>query len=701
MLFIFRSYSSSEVLRYGSGSPPVGIDQILRNSKVRFAKIKSRRSDESFQGDSAGSFLGGSSSIEIPNDESSKSDIVLKRDGTGPTVVGYVNDFRNERQRPLARALVEQKVDAIEKVVTAAAQTAVKRCSISKNGKKHTETHCSDLNTTLFAYNSAWFPRILCGQEVMSGDVIEVPVGCEDYEVGLSTVPKPPVSGDGMDPIVIKSSLEDIFEPESLESVHCDVPCKQQKDMQGLRRFVAGEQWTITFTDADAFSNGNARLERLEHREDHFYSTQSFKSSVPHTFFNWSQYSHLNTNSIDWLSARNKAVYLVDRSCSTPGSRRHKYFSAMSAVVPVDSYGLCGHNIEVPHEISIGTSEGRVEIMKKYRVVLAFDPSTEKDHISPMIWDAIASGSVPVVVGAENMRSHLPEGSFVWSGDFSNWDELANHVKELLDNKSMWESYHTWRSDERVMSRFSVRYEFARTSAICRLCRWSYAKKYGLGWNDERQEVSEPSFRRRLCVSGTNKIISTPFQEAWFSKNDQIQDSHEPIQEGPDTCGSTKVDFVLKSKGLRVDRKVSMHDSVVDITLKEIFQDASSAAVVLRLTFPGIENIAGAHFKHTHRLVPTSRTHQVSSASMQDGNKKVTVMLDWVSNITSPSKSTLEVVVMEDSEIWKEGDVKRVRIVLEDFDAKNEKESEFFPSAFCKKMIKDFSDPLHIFFAAS
>jgi hypothetical protein len=147
-----------------------------------------------------------------------------------------------------------------------------------------------------------------------------------------------------------------------------------------------------------------------------------------------------------------------------------------------------------------------------------------------------------------------------------------------------------------------------------------------------------------------------------------------------------------------VDRKVSMHDGVVDITLKDVSQAANSAAVVLRLTFPGIENTAGAHFKHTHKLVPTSRIHQLSSASMQDANRKVTVMLDWVSNIASPSKSILEVVVMEDGEIWKEGDVKRIRIVLEDFDAKNEKQFEFFPSSFLKKMVKDFSDPLDLFY---
>lgn len=698
MLLIFRSDITGQAGRHGSGSPPVGIDQILRDSKTVVSKMQSRLSKAKFQGDSAGTFLDSSSSIQVPNGESSKTEIILKREGSGPTIVGYVNDFQNERQRSLLGVPIEQKVDAVDKVVAVAAGTAVKPCSTFKNGKKYTEKQCSDPNIIQFAYNSAWFPRMLCGQDVKPGEVVRLPVACEDFEVGLSTVSKPPVSGDGMQPIVIKSRLEEMLEPESLESVDCDIPCKQQTDMLGLHRVVAGEQWTITYTDADTFSNGNARIERLGHREDHFYSTQSFKSSVPQTFFNWSQYGHLNREPIDWLSARKKAVYLVDRSCSTPGSRRHKYFNAISAVAPVDSYGSCGHNKDVPQGMSIATSEGRIEIMKKYRVVLAFDASTEKDHISPMIWDAIASGSVAVVVGAENMQSHLPQGSFVCSGDFSSWDELASHVKELLENKSLWESYQTWRSDESVMSRFRARYEFARTSATCRLCRWSYAKKYGLGWNDERQEVSEPISGRRLCAVEPNSVISKPFQEAWFSKDVQIQDVGEHGREGANVCGSTNADSVLESNGLRVDRMVSMHDGVIDITLKEVSQGPNRAALVLRLTFPGMENIGGAHFQHTHKLVPTSGMDLVSSASMQDTKRKVTVMSDWLSNIVSPSKSVVELVVMKDGEIWKEGGVQRVRIVLEDLDEKNEKTTEFFPSAFCKKMIKDFSDPLDIFY---
>ena len=42
---------------------------------------------------------------------------------------------------------------------------------------------------------------------------------------------------------------------------------------------------------------------------------------------------------------------------------------------------------------------------------------------------------------------------------------------------------------------------------------------------------------------------------------------------------------------------------------------------------------------------------------------------------------------------------KRIRVISEDVDVKNDKMTEFFPSSFCKKMIKDFVDPLELFVA--
>ena len=104
--------------------------------------------------------------------------------------------------------------------------------------------------------------------------------------------------------------------------------------------------------------------------------------------------------------------------------------------------------MDFPSDKDISKLEDRLELMNQYKVVLAFDVSSDKDHISDYIWEAFLSGSVPVVVGADNIKEHLPAGSYVDSRSFGDWDELAQYVVKMRKNRTEWESYHKWRDDE-------------------------------------------------------------------------------------------------------------------------------------------------------------------------------------------------------------------------------------------------------------
>eukprot|EP00980_Cylindrotheca_fusiformis_P012334 scaffold3020_cov118-Cylindrotheca_fusiformis.AAC.4 len=696
--FMFSSqHISGSPNNLSAGSRPLGLEEMLKDSKKGIALLEH-----------AVDFHQGSSNDDknrrIPPQPNRKTDIlsvVVEKKGTGPTNIAYAKDFADEREHPAIKTAIENTEDVTKTVSDLMGGASVKPCRVPKDDGFYFDSRCTYPDSTIVAYNAAWFHRTWCGQEIKPRTAVTMTEHCADHIVYLSEIDPPPLSGQDTEPVIIRSQNKGIVDARDLETIECNIKCMQEKDMQGSQRFVDGEPWSITYTDDDAFANGHARIERLAYRRDHFYSTQSFTSAVPHTFFDWSKYNLREHPALDWATAKAKAVYLVDSKCSGHDSRRHRYFGAIAEVLAVDSYGSCAHNTDLADGMTLETSEGRIAIMKRYRIVLAFDAGTDKDHISPMIWDALISGAVPVIVGAENMKSHLPSDSFVWSGNFHSWNELAVYVKQLVEDEKKWNFYQAWRNNETSLSLFEAKYDFARVSTVCRLCRWAYATKHGLGWSQEKQTVVEPNALRKLCTSQSTALILKPFAETWLSRLDKKDSMFHADQTDHEECNSMMADSKIEARDFRIRRVAAMHDGVTDIIVKEVDRDDEQRNILLVLTF-GVENFDGAYFENTHALTPTSRPHGVSSLSIQDGSVKVTVLSDWVTRISSPTKGSVEILIQKSSEapVGKEYP-KRIRIIHEDFDSKNDKVTEFYPSVFCKKMIQDFVDPLDLFYNSS
>jgi hypothetical protein len=83
----------------------------------------------------------------------------------------------------------------------------------------------------------------------------------------------------------------------------------------------------------------------------------------------------------------------------------------------------------------------------------------------------------------------------------------------------------------------------------------------------------------------------------------------------------------------------------------------------------------------------------------------VTIVADWVTKIWSPDEGMLEIVVVEKDENDKQPKSpllphipKRMRIIIEDMNSIHDKMTEYFPSSFASRVIKDFVDPLEIYY---
>ncbi len=638
--------------------------------------------------------------------------IVVDKNGSGPTSVAYVRDLAAERANPAFRHDSIRATDSSSLVASLVGKSKVTGCFFHREKQEdgqsvlNKQAACMDPTTPQIAYNTANFSRIWCGHEIAPNSAVVISEHCDDPVVHLFPNETPPASGRGMPPMILKSQQNNINVETTFQSVTCDIPCLQEPgitvtDGEG-RRFFQGEPWMILQTQADSAFYPHAMIERTKYRQDIYYSTQSFKSSVPLSFFDPERYSLRNRPAVSFESTKPKAVYMINSSCASPSSKRQKYFAAISKVFPVESLGGCHHNTDVPEGMTMQTLEGRVALMKQYRFVLAFDGTTEKDHISPIIWEALLSGTVPVIVGADNIRLHLPTRSFIDAGAYSDWDELAQAIYRINTRKEEWESYHVWRTDEKELAKFEAIYEFTKTSPICRLCRWGYAKKYGLGWDQVKQVVTETHVSRSLCTTSETGLASKPFREEWISRSQEDEIVvNQKVGAGQESCSSTAESTIDNGSTFKIHRRLVNHDGVTDLLIAKIERASTKHKLVLRLHFSGVRNSDAAHFANSHTTVAgLEHGPSVTSVSIQDDFTKVTIVVDWVTIISCPREGVLEVVVAEEDENAERPNIsKRLRVIVEDINAIHDKMTEYFPSSFATRMIKDFVDPLEVYYA--
>jgi hypothetical protein len=112
----------------------------------------------------------------------------------------------------------------------------------------------------------------------------------------------------------------------------------------------------------------------------------------------------------------------VSSTSLSQASKHQKYFSAKASKIEVHAIGTCHHSAELPIGMTMDTIHSRVSIMKDCPMVLALDPTTEKDHLSEIIWEAFMLGAVPVIVGAKDLKTdhHLAPHLAILGGVFTS-----------------------------------------------------------------------------------------------------------------------------------------------------------------------------------------------------------------------------------------------------------------------------------------
>jgi len=309
-----------------------------------------------------------------------------------------------------------------------------------------------------------------------------------------------------------------------------------------------------------------------------------------------------------------------------------------------------------------------------------------------------------VYYGANNIAEHVPKNSIINAAEVGTKVATAELVKKMMNNRTLWESYHEWRKDGVFPPDLAHKYGFLKTVPYCRMCKWAHAKTHGLGWNHTTQTIQEPALPRTLCIA-ENGLLQAPFVESWLESTDE---SMHPIQKA-DSCtnpGNTPTNSespqVLQLGDFRVERTVVAHDGVVDMVISDAHSHGSKE-LILQVEIP-IRNWEGAHFRDVHRQIATSNhVGLMSSIVIQDASSRVTLLTNWQTAISCPSTNgTIHVSILGSMEENLLGDeTRRIRFLVEDVDPVRDVSSEYAMSPYAHNFIQDFLDPLALFYVDS
>lgn len=83
-----------------------------------------------------------------------------------------------------------------------------------------------------------------------------------------------------------------------------------------------------------------------------------------------------------------------------------------------------------------GSPEDKSEIMKQYRFTYAFENyDNDCGYITEKIFDAFSNGTIPIYLGAANIRDYIPDDCFIDMRTFNTLESLHYYI-ESIDEKT-------------------------------------------------------------------------------------------------------------------------------------------------------------------------------------------------------------------------------------------------------------------------
>lgn len=301
-------------------------------------------------------------------------------------------------------------------------------------------------------------------------------------------------------PVKVSQNLKPIHISDGRRKVKCDVPCYWPENSGGIIKSLTIDELGIKLTMSMEGEKNHPSLRLSTKSSKRIFATTRFDSEIPMPYYDWPWTMYLQqkptgpdiwskngiqTPHVPWESVSKAGVFIA-RNCKSK-SGREKLVEELMTLLPVKSVSSCLNNLRLPP----AELADKRKLMRQYAFYFAFENEITQDYITEKLWSTFGAGVLPVYFGAPNIKDHVPEHSIVNVADYDSRADLANHLKEILKNKDLYDSYHEWRY--KPLPDFFVRkYNFTHVHSECRTCRWASAKLNGLKWDAEQQAVSYP-----------------------------------------------------------------------------------------------------------------------------------------------------------------------------------------------------------------
>ena len=82
-----------------------------------------------------------------------------------------------------------------------------------------------------------------------------------------------------------------------------------------------------------------------------------------------------------------------------------------------------------------GTAKNKKEMMRRAKFALVYENMRYNDYVSEKIYEAINVGTVPIYLGAPNIREYIPEACFIDKDHFGTYDELYDFIINMSDKE--------------------------------------------------------------------------------------------------------------------------------------------------------------------------------------------------------------------------------------------------------------------------
>ncbi|CAF2980115.1 unnamed protein product [Rotaria sp. Silwood2] len=145
-------------------------------------------------------------------------------------------------------------------------------------------------------------------------------------------------------------------------------------------------------------------------------------------------------------------VWIIS-NCNAHNSREG-FVQRLMQEIKIDSYGTCLNN----RKGYAARMTDNIHAYKKYKFVIAIENSNCVDYVTEKLIKAVESGSIPIVAGRDgrpDYRRFMPEHAYINIYDYKSIKDLANDLKRIANNKTLYESYLWYKKHNKNISQLS------------------------------------------------------------------------------------------------------------------------------------------------------------------------------------------------------------------------------------------------------